>query len=326
VRTLAGHGIEIAARRVVLACGGMEVARLLLLSNDVHPAGIGNEHGLVGRFFMDHPRAVFGRAVLRAEAALRVMRGLPVPGGRLQLGLAAAPTLQAREGLLNHYLTFEAETSGYVQANYDAAVQVAKTVLRRGHAGSRLDLRQALATRTPELIYLLNPKELLPGWAYRLLYELRERLPRRPRERRFALVYFCEQPADAESRVSLIDERDALGERRLGVAWRIAPQVSGDVERLQGVLAAALERHGLGHLEPGQGEPAYTDASHHLGTARMSVDPAAGVVDADCRVHGVANLWIASSATFPSGGHANPTLTIVALALRLARHLDATMR
>jgi choline dehydrogenase-like flavoprotein len=68
-------------------------------------------------------------------------------------------------------------------------------------------------------------------------------------------------------------------------------------------------------------EPCYTDASHHMGTTRMSEDPRSGVVDRNSRVHGVDNLYVAGSSVFPSAGHANPTLTIVALALRLAEHL-----
>jgi choline dehydrogenase-like flavoprotein len=87
------------------------------------------------------------------------------------------------------------------------------------------------------------------------------------------------------------------------------------------MLGSALAWSGLGTLEPGTGEPQYTDASHHMGTTRMADSPRRGVVDRDCRVHGVRNLYIASSAVFPSAGHANPTLTIVALALRLAEHL-----
>ena len=65
--------------------------------------------------------------------------------------------------------------------------------------------------------------------------------------------------------------------------------------------------------------------NHHLGTTRMASDPKAGVVDADCRVHGVANLYIAGSSVFPTGGCANPTLTIVALALRLADYIKARL-
>ena len=93
---------------------------------------------------------------------------------------------------------------------------------------------------------------------------------------------------------------------------------------MQELVGREIERAGLGRLEPGTGQPAFTDASHHMGTTRMSVSPRDGVVDTDCRVHGTRNLYLASSSVFPSAGHANPTLTIVALALRLADTLRSS--
>ena len=62
--------------------------------------------------------------------------------------------------------------------------------------------------------------------------------------------------------------------------------------------------------------------SHHMGTTRMHESPRMGVTDANCRVHGLQNLYVAGSSLFPCAGHQNPTLTIVALALRLADHLN----
>lgn len=323
LRTLGGRDLEARARHVVLACGGLENARLLLLSTDRRPEGIGNASGLVGRFFMDHPRAVWGRIELRAEARLRLLRGRPVAGGKVQHGLAAAAPLRAERRLLHHYLTLESEHSSYAREQYDVAVQVAKRLLRRGHVGGRLDLRGVLAERTPDLLYLLTPKEILPHWAYRLAWSARERLPRRPRAERFVLVHFCEQPLDPESRVALSDRRDALGVPLVRLDWRIQPEVVRGIEELVALLAEEIERTGLGTVVPGDGEPRFTDASHHLGTTRMGTDPRTSVVDPFGRVHGTENLWVAGSSVFPSGGHANPTLTIVALALRQARRIAA---
>jgi choline dehydrogenase-like flavoprotein len=178
-----------------------------------------------------------------------------------------------------------------------------------------------LGERTPDLLYLLTPKEILPHWAYRLLWGLRERLPRRPRAERWVLVHFCEQPLDPESRVTLSDRRDGLGVPMLRLDWRIQPEVVRGMEVLSRLLGEELARTGLGRLLPEKVEPRFTDASHHMGTTRMGRDPRTSVVDPFGRVHGIDNLWIAGSSIFPSGGHANPTLTIVALALRQARRI-----
>jgi choline dehydrogenase-like flavoprotein len=108
---------------------------------------------------------------------------------------------------------------------------------------------------------------------------------------------------------------------RLVLDWRIPDDVVHSMARLQELLRLELERRALGQLVPGEGEPRFTDASHHMGTTRMSDDPKRGVVDRHAKVHGIANLYVAGSSVFPSSGHANPTFTIIALALRLAQHL-----
>jgi choline dehydrogenase-like flavoprotein len=91
------------------------------------------------------------------------------------------------------------------------------------------------------------------------------------------------------------------------------------------VVVDELERHGLGRVLVGADDPPDPNAHHHVGTTRMHADARLGVVDADSRVHGLANLFVTGSSVFPTGGFANPTLTIVALALRLADHLEARL-
>ena len=137
----------------------------------------------------------------------------------------------------------------------------------------------------PNMIYLLTPKEILPHAVYRWCWLARQALPRKPRPESFVVVYFCEQPPDPASRVQLGPEVDRLGLNRLVLDWRIDDAVSATVLRLQQMFAERLEQTGLGHLENPASEPWYTDASHHLGTARMSADPRNGVVDQQCAVH-----------------------------------------
>lgn len=319
--SLEGGRFRVRARAFALACGGIENARLLLASNDVQRSGIGNQHDVVGRYFMDHPRAIFGSVRLEGPRALRMLAGRPLPDGKVQLGIGLTEEARRREGLLNHYATFEVTYSQYAAQTYESVIQTMKVLLRRGYAGSRTDVGRSKLSSIPGLIYLLTPKELMPHRAYRWYVHAKEALrrDRGPAER--TVVYFCEQPPEAESRVRLRSERDALGVPLVSLDWRVGSRVVASVLRLQELLAARLRETGVGELTPGDGEPEFTDASHHMGTTRMSEDPRRGVVDADCRVHGVGNLYVAGSSVFPSAGHANPTLTIVALALRLADHL-----
>jgi choline dehydrogenase-like flavoprotein len=315
--TLAGARLVIRARRFVLACGGIENARLLLVSRDRHPDGLGNRCDQVGRYFMDHPRAVFGRIHVPAGADLPLLRGRPLRDGKLQLGIGLSVERQRHEGLLNHYVTLEEQTSGYAEASYQSVVQVMKVALRRGHAGSRWNLARARMAEIPEMIYLLSPKELMPHAAYRAYVALRDFAPNRRGPKTYVAVYFCEQPPEPESRVSLSRDVDRLGLPRLKFHWHIGDSVRESVLRLQQLLGRQLERSRTGRLESSDGELQFTDASHHMGTTRMAASPTEGVVDTDCSVHGISNLYIAGSSVFPCAGHANPTLTLVALCLRL---------
>ncbi|MEO1017721.1 MAG: FAD-dependent oxidoreductase, partial [Pseudomonadota bacterium] len=118
ISSLQGRVGRVEAAQFVLACGGIETPRLLLNTPGPHRKGLGNSSDHVGRYFMDHPRTVFGRAVLNPEVTLNLSRGLPISHGKIQLGFRASDKAIRAEGLLNHYCTFEEETSGYVQQTY----------------------------------------------------------------------------------------------------------------------------------------------------------------------------------------------------------------
>ncbi len=320
--TLGGGTVRVRARRFVLACGGMETARLLLASRSVVPAGVGNQHDAVGRYYMDHPRAVYGRVQFSAPQKLPGLLGVSLADGMAQIGLQLRDEVQEREGLLNSYVTLERQWSDRTARAYQSFVHSAKIMLRAGYAGKRLSLSRPRLAKVPELIYLLAPRELMPHALYRVARQVKERMSAGVTD--LVVVNYCEQVPNPQSRVSLGRERDRLGMPRLVLDWKVGQQETDTMLRLHQLLDGHLRRAGLGRLDYGAAtldDLRYSDASHHLGTTRMSADPRDGVVDEHCRVHDVANLFIAGSGVFPTAGHANPTLTIVALAIRLAEHL-----
>jgi hypothetical protein len=132
IATLNGKRFSIKARRFVLACGGMENARLLLVSRRVQNCGIGNQHDVVGRYFMDHPRAVFGKVKLSEHHRLPLLLGIPLAEGMMQVGIQFSEHVQRREGLLNHYLTFERQWSEQTARAYQSFVHTMKILLRKG--------------------------------------------------------------------------------------------------------------------------------------------------------------------------------------------------
>ncbi|MGZ8203869.1 MAG: GMC oxidoreductase [Burkholderiales bacterium] len=326
--TLNGRKISVRAKRYVLACGGLENPRLLLLSRSVQKNGIGNDFDAVGRFYMDHPQCVLGTVRLSGAQTLPLLLAWPLPEGTVQLGIRLSDAAQRRERLLNHYVSLERQWSPGTASAYGSLVRSMKITFRRGYAGRRFAFADAKLDTVPETIYLLSPRQLMPHSVYRILKTFRHAFGRHLAE--VSVTNYCEQAPQRNSRVYLSEQRDALNLNRLVLDWKMGPEVTRTLVRTQQLLDLNLRKNGLGHLSVDwtREEPAiaYRDAAHHMGTTRMSEQPATGVVDANCKVHGVDNLYIAGSSVFPTGGHANPTWTIVALALRLADRLKATAR
>jgi choline dehydrogenase-like flavoprotein len=316
VATLTGRRFRAEARVYVLATGGIEVPRLLLASSRrVRPNGVGNEYDLVGRYFMEHLNASCGGAVFaRDPNALKLYRtqGSPAadpeaPAIRVVGYLAPSREAQRRERLL--------------------AMEITLGVLP-----------------LVALDRIAPPTERLSGLATRDVAVLAS--PTGPAVASVVRVV-SEQAPNPRSRVTLLAERDALGVPRVALDWQ--PQASDRESLVRGLLllGRALGRADLGRLQLATGEllgkkllpgPSFVVSDplaqhlpgldfsvgtgfHHMGTARMHPDRRHGVVDADCRVHSVANLYVAGSAVFPTGGSAGPTFTLVALAIRLADHL-----
>jgi choline dehydrogenase-like flavoprotein len=150
-----------------------------------------------------------------------------------------------------------------------------------------------------------------------------------PRWTVFELIHQTEQSPHSDNQVYLDDQVDEFGRSRLRLRWRWALADRKKVAHSRDLYAAALERAGIGRLvgtDYDAGLPRLLGGTHHhMGVARLSADPEAGVVDPQCRVHDTSNLYVAGSAVFPSGGFVNPTLTVVAMALRLGAHLRSEL-
>jgi choline dehydrogenase-like flavoprotein len=315
VATLDGRGYWVKARAYVLATGGIENPRLLLNADKVEKNGLGNAHDLVGRCFMDHPQiSKTALIVFNAEYPNFGFYDFHDIGGVIAYGYyTAPPEVQAREELPNFAIMIR---EGQL-ADESTSVASLRTLYRSLRAG-----------RWPDRIgYHLGR---VIGDLDDLAVSLYERAAH-GRPPVFSCSYTAECPPDPESRVSLIEARDALGLRRVQLDWRLPADFEAKMKRAHALLGEELGRAGLGRLRFNTAETtqdpmtAIDHGHHHMGTTRMHADPKLGVVDADCRVHGKANLFVAGSSVFPTYSFDDPTMTIVALALRLADHLKATV-
>jgi choline dehydrogenase-like flavoprotein len=300
VRTLTGRRHEVRARQYVLAAGGLENPRILLLSDDVVPRGLGNRNDQVGRYFMEHPHVGgFAEIVVADLARLpRIYRERLVFDGRAgKAAFVPAPGFLRRERLLNASFTMA------VAGEYGSGTDL-KEPMAQEHVAMLRSARSFLADGSRSL------KTGDPGYAGVWM----------------GIGCACEQVPNPESRVTLAAERDALGMRRINLDWRLTEQDRRSLDAHIRSLGREFAAAGIGRMrlrieEDGRWPDVVAGGNHHMGTTRMNDEPRHGVVDRNCRVHGVDNLYVAGSSVFPTSGSANPTLNILALAYRLVDHL-----
>jgi len=264
-----GRPLRVKAKLYVLATGGIENARLLLVSNGAGRPALGNQSDLVGRCFMEHPRDRAGRLI-------------PADRGLLDRCGLHEFRHTTTHGVLMRRLTFADEA-------------------RR---------RERLPAMS---VTLLPRRRVFPWWRGR------------GRNEPVGLLINLEQVPDRENRVALGTDRDRFDTPKPEIHWRWRERDRENLGRIRALVAAELERSGVGRVTFDEEALPDPNAHHHMGTTRMHRDPRHGVVTEDGRVHGVANLFVAGSSVFPTSGFANPTLTILALAVRLSEHLDGRL-
>jgi choline dehydrogenase-like flavoprotein len=311
VRGLDGEARKISSRCIVLSAGGIENARLLLASNSLHSCGLGNQRDLVGRFLMDHLKGTIGSFDPRKAQALRSWFGQyfikgPIGNHRTLRGLRLSPEYQRAEKLLNGAVF----TEEYEFIAPDDPWIAMKRLLR----GKPPALRDA--------VNVGSNLHLVSQGLFQYLVE-KSSLPRKLEK--LELRCIVEQRPDPASRVTLSTRADRFGVPLSRIDWKVNEQEQRTIKAMATLLRAEFERLQIepllleGWIAENQGLPEnFQDIAHSTGTTRMSADPASGVVDAHCQVHGIDGLFVAGSSVFPTSGHANPAQMIVALAIRLA--------
>ena len=318
IKSLSGKSGKISARIFVLCCGGIENARLLLVSDSVETRGLGNGFDLVGRFFMEHPRPgitdVHGRLVTDTPGKILDSLGDWTHGEvRSETFLMPADELQEREGILNCSYAFR--TRFREDSGVKAVADIRKSI-------DRGELPDEFTEKLWNIITDLDD-------VFWNVYRRVRGQKLEPVDIEVTLFARSEQEPNPNSRVVLTNEKDQLGINRVAMDWRFTKLDERSLAVLGKWLGAEIGRLNLGRLQLLQSianggwtsNPA--GGNHHMGTTRMANASRQGVVDSDCRVHGLANLYVAGSSVFPTSGYVTPTLTIVALAIRLADRIVA---
>ncbi len=337
--------ITIKATQYILACGGIENPRLLLASkNKSHPNGIGNDNDLVGRFYMGHLLGIFSELSPKNRKSILFDFEKDKEGVycRRRWWVTEKAQFEKKIGNVIFFLHKNTNQDGHRDALF-SFVFVAKYGLSLIKAGSIMKVKQLWIHNKK---YLKEHLLIISKDGWKQIPVVLSLAKQRFQERRLPFIlpsvhsktlglYFqAEQVPNRESRITLsetdfdvlkipravvdvkfsnIDKETIIEGHKIFVETYLNSKIGDinfDLDKLNSFIEERIKN--------------FNSAAHHLGTTRISIDPTEGVVDADCKVHGINNLFIAGSSVFPTGGHANPTLMIVALALKLADHIKST--
>jgi choline dehydrogenase-like flavoprotein len=338
-RNNSGRSILITADRFVLAAGAIDNARLLLNSRSVLREGLGNECDQVGRYLMNHPKNIRLIRVRRWPPWLARYWRRPYDGGIRFVGVRLREPQQLEESVLNScavllpFRYYPWTVSPVIKA-WREFVRRARTWLGDGHSsggwGQPMEGSDLLQHERPIPIVganrvettwqaFVSMAELLRLVVLRLMHSINTRIPM------IGLINYVEMEPRPENRITLTDDNDALGMPVPRVVHELSRRDLASLHRLHKQVAEEFETMGCGGELVGPPEELakaeWIDAYHYLGTTRMGIDPEHSVVNPDLRVHTVENLYVAGGSVFPTSGCANPTMTIVALSIRLAKHL-----
>lgn len=302
VKNLAGKQHTVRAKKFVLACCAIQNARLLLASNTQSPKGLGNDHDLVGRYFMEH---------------------LEIPSAELHLPVARS---------LKFYELRFFHTKMRAELALSEQQQQQLQILNGTAALTPKESNQPPTTPAAPDTATIAPDEHLKGWERSEKYYKEGQIP--PPEFKPYKVYELytrmEQSPNPSSRITLDTAKDALGVPCAMLHWQLTPLERTSIRKLYEVIGAQAGKANIGrvrmlewlHNEQDSAWPSQLGGGwHHMGTTRMHDNPKQGVTDRNCKVHGINNLYIAGSSCFTTAGTANPTLTLIALTLRLSAHL-----
>lgn len=304
VKNYAGKQHTVKAKNFILACSAMQNARVLLACNKQAPKGLGNDNDLVGRYFMEHAEIKTGELWLNHTDKLKLY--LMEQFTKVRAELAISPEKQRELQVLNGSISL-------------MPLEMSNKTIPSVKLWSNDDPRKSLDTF--KKYSTLDKRNFIQRFFSKSIYQS------------YGLFTRVEQLPHPESRVVLSNEKDELGIPRANLFWALSPIDKKTVFTINKLLGQQIGAAGIGRVKLKEflldGDvqlPDYTSGGwHHLGTTRMSDDPKHGVVDANCKIHGIDNLYIAGSSCYTTGGAVNPTLTVVAISLRLANHIKEKM-
>lgn len=315
IRSIEGKVGGIRARYVIAATGAIETVRLFLNSTEFGANGLGNDYDLVGKYFQDHVSAVVGQVVPTSRKRLHA-----IFDPFYRNGFKYLPRLRFSPVLAQELRLLHASAQVLFPTEARSPLAVGKQLISSLRRKQRPSLNDLKALANPRL--LLTMAKALARWKLGKRGSLAGAGP-------IWLEVHSEQEPQADSYISLSTSTDAMQMPRAKLHWTIADSTITTIQTVAKLLQTEFEQAGLGTvalvpwLTEGTDNPRrwLADTFHQTGGLRMATSEAKGVVDATCKVFGVDNLYVASSAVFPTSSFSNPTMTIIALAIRISEEI-----
>jgi choline dehydrogenase-like flavoprotein len=306
IKNHAGKTHTVQAKHFIMACGAIQNTRLLLASNSIAKTGLGNDYDMVGRHFMEH--------IELASADLYMLKPFPTDLYSFKFGvtkvsaeLAVTEEVQAAQQILNGTSSFHPHIK-----------KIAEIREQRRQSWEPYDHKDHLDATAALWRDAERGTQQGKGDAFKS----------------FQMDIRLEQAPNPNSRITLNADRDELGMPRVNLNWELTALEKRSIRTIHYLIGQQIAKSGLGRLKlrdyfVDEQDFSFPDATHggnhHMGTARMSIEPSTGVVNTDLQVHGIANLYVAGSDCFPTASAVNPTLTLIALALRLSDQVKSRL-
>ncbi len=306
VKNYAGKQHTVKAKLFVLACCSIQNSRILQACNKQAPKGLGNDNDIVGRYFMEHVEIKSGELWLNHNDPLKLYEF--VQGTKVRAELAISAEKQKELQVLN-------ATVSLMPLELSRKSLPAVTVYKEEDPRKGMDTLIKYST--------LDKRNFLQRMFAKSMFQS------------YGMFTRAEQLPNPESRVVLSEEKDELGMPRADLKWTLSPIDKKTVYTINKLIGQQVGIAGIGRVrlkdwladDNIKELPDYTSGGwHHLGTTRMSDNPKTGVVDANCKIHGIGNFYVAGASCYTTGGAVNPTLTCVAISLRLSDHLKERIK
>jgi choline dehydrogenase-like flavoprotein len=303
---LNGKTVKVTAKAFVLCCHAIENARQLLASNDVMSKGVGNSDDHVGRYFMDHIH-IRTSNWFPSEKFPRIYNRMFAANNDMNVNMSFTDNYTRRANMLQYYCRFN--PIYFVDGTIDAGKSLRDNAFEPGDLDYLRDVGRVAREAGGIAKFMLARS----GWGM-------------PAPDYFEMEHRLDQAPNPASRVVISDRKDMLGSQIADLDWRLNDDDVRSFKNGQSIIAKEMAALGWGRFQEEEitrdlVEDRVSGHYHQIGTTRMSESPKDGVVDADCKVHGIENLYVGGSSVFPTAGYSGPTMMIIAFAMRLAEHM-----